>query len=220
MESSGKKDGNEKVSTGRKGQEKELVDRKRALAGKVEGLYSGKEQETFKNDGKQSVKKGGLSKVVRKVMGREMNSEDEQEEEKGLVVGELGRWMVAEEWSMGEEALVKERRVTGRESMAFAWVSKNSIAPELSQIQPFSWCLDSAKCNLDENTKAAWLCGRYKCVAQRVKPVPMSDGSTPDAALDWRGRAIARAVPVPGPWDEWFIAKFSHGARGGRLTPE
>jgi len=53
-----------------------------------------------------------------------------------------------------------------------------------------------------------------------VKPVPLSDGSTPDADLDWRGRAIAWAVPVPGPWDEWFIPEFSHGARGGRLTPE
>jgi len=39
---------------------------------------------------------------------------------------------------------VKERRVTGRESTTFAWVSKNSIAPELSQIQPFSSYFDSA----------------------------------------------------------------------------
>jgi len=53
-----------------------------------------------------------------------------------------------------------------------------------------------------------------------VKRVPLSDGSTPYAGLDWRARAIARAVPVSGPWDEWFIPKFSHGARGGRLTPE
>jgi hypothetical protein len=134
LESSGRKDGNEKVSKGRKGKEKELVDRKRALAGKVEGLYGGKEQETFKKEGKQSVKKRGLSKKVRKVMGRSVNWEDEWEEEEGLVVGELGRRMVAEGWSMGEEALVKERRVTGRESTALAWVSKNSIAPELSQI--------------------------------------------------------------------------------------
>jgi len=47
LESSGRKNGNEKVSNGRKGKEKELVDRKRAHAGKVDGLYSGKEQETF-----------------------------------------------------------------------------------------------------------------------------------------------------------------------------
>jgi len=53
-----------------------------------------------------------------------------------------------------------------------------------------------------------------------VKPVPLLDGSIPDAGLDWRGRAIARAIPIPGPWDEWFIPKFSHVARGGRLTPE
>jgi hypothetical protein len=149
-----------------------------------------------------------------------VNWEDEWEEEEGLVVGDLGRRMVAEGWSMGEEALVKERRVTGRESMALVWVSKNSIAPELSQIQPFSSYLDSAKSNLDENTKAAWVCARYKCVAQKVKPVPLSDGSIQGAGLDWRGGAIARTVPIPGPWDEWFIPKFSHGARGGRLTPE
>jgi len=142
LESSGRKDGNEKVSNGRKGKGKELVARKRALARKVEGLYSGKEQETFKKEGQQSVKKGGLSKAVRKVMGRGVNWEDEWEEEEGLVVGEMGRRMVADEWSMGEEALVKERRVTGRESTAFAWVSEHSIAPELGQIQPFSSYLD------------------------------------------------------------------------------
>jgi hypothetical protein len=153
-------------------------------------------------------------------MGRSVNWEDEWEEEEGLVVGELGRRMVAEGWSMGEEALVKKRRVTGSESMALAWVSKNSIAPELSQIQPFSSYLDSAKCNRGQNTKAAWVHARYKCVAQQVKPVPLWDGSIPGAGLDWRGRVIARAVPIPDPWDEWFIPKFSHGARGGRLTPE
>ena len=48
----------------------------------------------------------------------------------------------------------------------------------------------------------------------------MSDGSKPDAGLDWRGRAITRAVPVPGSCDEWFIPKFSHGAGGGRLIPQ
>jgi len=66
----------------------ELVDRKRALAGKVEGLYSGKEQETFKKEGKRSVKTRGQSKAVRKVMGIGMNCKDEWEEEEGLVVGE------------------------------------------------------------------------------------------------------------------------------------
>jgi len=148
-------------------------------------------------------------------MERGVNWEDEWEEEEGLVVEEVGRRMVAEECSMGEEALVKERRVTGRESTAFALVSKHCNAPEHSQIELFSSYLDSVKCNLDENTKAAWVCGRYQCVPQKVKPVPLSDGSTPDAGLDWRGRAIARALPVPGPWDEWLIPKFSHRARGG-----
>jgi len=68
LESSGKKDGNEKVSKGRKGKERELVDRQMVLAVRVEGLYGGKEQEPFKKEGKQSVKKKGLSKKVRKVM--------------------------------------------------------------------------------------------------------------------------------------------------------
>jgi len=134
LESSARKDGNETVSNGGQGKEKESVDRKRALAGKVEGLYSGKEQEMFKKEAKKSVKKGGLSKAVRRVMGRGVNRKDEWEEEEGLVVGELGRRIVAEDWSMGEKAVVKERGVTTRESTAFAWVSKNSIAPELSQI--------------------------------------------------------------------------------------
>jgi hypothetical protein len=123
LESPGRKDGNEKVLKGRKGTEKELIDRKRVLGGKMEGLYGRNEQETFKNDGKQSVQIRGLSKAVRKEMGRGMNWEYEWEEEEGLVAGEMGSRMVAEEWSMGEEALVKERRVTGRESTAFALVS-------------------------------------------------------------------------------------------------
>jgi len=63
--------------------------------------------------------------------------------------------MVAEDWSMGEEGLVKERRVPGRESSTFGWLSKNSCAVELCQIQPFSMYLDSAKSNLDNNTNAA-----------------------------------------------------------------
>jgi len=201
LDISGRKDGNENVLKGRKGKEKKLVDRNRALAAKVEGLYGGKEQEMFKKEGKQSVTKRGLSKKVRKLMGRTVNWEDEWEEEEGLVVGELDRRMVEAGWSMGEEALVKERRVTGRESAAFACVPENLIPPELSQVQPFSSYLDSAKCNQDENTKAAWVRASYKCVAQKVKPVPLSDGSIPDAGLDWRGRAITRAVLIPGPWD-------------------
>jgi hypothetical protein len=41
-------------------------------------------------------------------MGRTVNWEDEWEEEEGLVVGEMVRRMVTEEWLMGEEALLKE----------------------------------------------------------------------------------------------------------------
>jgi hypothetical protein len=64
------------------------------------------------------------------------------------------------------------------------------------------------------------VCVRYKFVAQNVKTAPLSNGSIPDAGLNWRGRAIARAIPILGPWIKWFIPKFPHGARGGRLTPE
>jgi hypothetical protein len=111
---------------------------------------------------------------------------------------------------MGEEALVKKWRVTRRESIAFGWVSKNNIATEHSQIHPCSSYLDSAECILDENIKATGVRCRYKFVAQQVKSIPVSNGSIPDEGLAWRGRAISRAVPIPGPVDEWFISKFFH----------
>jgi len=78
--SSGGNDGNEEGSNGRKGEEKELVDRKRVRAWKVEGLYNRKEKERFK-EGKQSVREGGQLKVVRKLMGTGMNWEVQWEQE-------------------------------------------------------------------------------------------------------------------------------------------
>jgi hypothetical protein len=65
---------------------------------------------------------------VGKGIGRGVNREDVWEEEEGLVVAELIRRMVAEDWSIREEALVKEKRVTGKDSTAFLSVSKNTIA--------------------------------------------------------------------------------------------
>ena len=62
LESPGRKVGSEKGSNGRKGKQKELVDRKRALAGKVEGLYSGKEQGTFKKKKNSQSEKGGYQR--------------------------------------------------------------------------------------------------------------------------------------------------------------
>lgn len=62
----------------------------------MEGLYYGKEMETFK-EGKQSGSTVGVSKAVRKLMGRGVNWEDESEENEGLVVGALGRRMVTDE---------------------------------------------------------------------------------------------------------------------------
>jgi hypothetical protein len=71
-----------------------------------------------------------------------MDAWDEGEE---LVVGNLGSKMVADEWSMGEEGLVNERRVTGRKSTAFVQVCNNTITPEHSELQPFSSYLDLTK---------------------------------------------------------------------------
>ena len=56
----------------------------------------------------------GLSAQVRKVMGRAFNWEEEWEQEE-MSVGKLGRRMMAEEGSMNEEALIKLRKLTGRE---------------------------------------------------------------------------------------------------------
>ena len=220
LQSSGRKDGNESGLNSTKGNKNKLVDRNRALAEKVEGLYIGKELETFKEEWKPSFTKGGVSKAVRKLMGRSVNWEDEREEEEGQAVREWGRRIVAGEWSIGEEPLVKEWQVTGRESMTSTWVFKNSIAPELSQIQPFYSYLDWAKCNLDESPNPAWICARYEYLTRKVKPILLSNGCITDAGLDRRGSAIARAVPIPRPWDRWIIPFFSHGDRGRRLTPE
>ena len=220
MQRSGTKGGNKKGLNSKTGNEKELVDRKRALGGKVEGLYIGKEQETFEEGGKQSVNKGGLSKAVRKVMGRGLNWNDEWEQEEGLVVRELGRRMLPEEWSIREEAPVKDRRLTGTEFTTFGCGSKNTIAPELGQIQSISSYIDLAKCNFDESTKAALVCAHYKCVTKIVKSAPLLDTHKPDAGLNWTGRALVQAVPIQGSHDIWVMSKFSHAESGGRLTPE
>jgi len=54
LESSGRNNGKEKGTNSRKGKQKELVDRRRPLAGKVEESYSSKEQLMFTGV-KQSV---------------------------------------------------------------------------------------------------------------------------------------------------------------------
>jgi len=50
------------------------IDTKRAFAEKVEGIYNRKEEGSFEEEGKLSVK-GGLLKAVRKRMGTGMNWE-------------------------------------------------------------------------------------------------------------------------------------------------
>jgi hypothetical protein len=64
-----------------------------------------------------------------------------------LVVKKLDIQMVADERSMGEEALVKARRVTGGEFKTLRWVSINSRVLELDQVKPFASSLDLAKWN-------------------------------------------------------------------------
>jgi hypothetical protein len=76
----GRKDGDENGSNSRQGNVYELVDRRMVLPGEVEILDSMKEQKTFKEERKQSVRKVGLSKAMRTLIGRGMNWEDEREE--------------------------------------------------------------------------------------------------------------------------------------------
>jgi hypothetical protein len=107
--------------------------------------------------------------------------------------------MVTEEWSMEEEALVKEGRVTGRESTTFVWVSKNSMAPELSQIQSLFLYINLVKCNLNKPIKPAWVPTHSKCITQIVNSVAMLDGRIQDAGHNRIETAIAPALPRPGP---------------------
>jgi len=110
----------------------------------VEGISNRKDEGLSEEDGKQPVEKGALWKAGRNLMGRGVNRENVWEEDEGLAIRELGRRMVTEARLMGEEALVKEGRVTRRKSTTLVWVSKNRIALELSQIQPFSSDFDTA----------------------------------------------------------------------------
>jgi len=139
---------------------------------------------------------------------------------RAVTVSELGCRMIAEVWFAGEEAVVKERRDSERESRTFVLVLTNSIALELSQILPFSLYLDMAKFNFIKHTKTASKHILYKYIAQKVNPVPLWDGSTPDAGLDCRGWYITKDVPIAGPWYEWLIHTFSHIANCWRLTLE
>jgi len=111
---------------------------------------------------------------------------------------------------MRVEAQVKNWRVTVSQLTTFASVSSNSIAPDLSRKRPFSLYLDLEKYNVDETTKAVWLYTCCICFAQKVKPVPLSNGSTPDARLNWRRSTIAWARPMPGCRNESLIPEFFH----------
>jgi len=92
---------------------------------------------------------------------------------------------------MGEAALVKEKRVTGRESMTFEWVFENRIAPELRQVQPLCLNFHWAECYCDKSTRPTSVSIRYKCDALIRKPARMADESTPVAGVAWREIAVA-----------------------------
>jgi len=165
------------------------MDRKSAIAVKLQGIYSENEEGLYKEKGKQSVRTRVLLEAVKKKMERGIRWEVKWEEEEGPIVSEMGSRIVTQQWSMGEQAMVNERRVTVGESTILIFIAKGSIAPELSPTPLFSLYFDLAKWNLDKSTKADWVSACYKSVAQRVKSVPLLDRSTPDARLNWSGRA-------------------------------
>jgi hypothetical protein len=86
----------------------------------------------IKEKWKLSIRTWGISTTVRQLMGCGVHWKNKWEEEEGLIVRELDRRMVAEEWLVGEEDMMKGRRVTGRESATYISVSKYSIAPALT----------------------------------------------------------------------------------------
>jgi hypothetical protein len=70
------------------------TERKRAGTDKVEQIYNGKEERSFEEDRIQQAK-GGLLTAVSKQMGRDVNRENYCEEKDELIVGEMGKRMVA-----------------------------------------------------------------------------------------------------------------------------
>jgi hypothetical protein len=62
LESSGRKDGNEKGSNSQTGNKKELVHMKYVFAEEVEGLYNGNELETFKEEEHGQLNDGGYGR--------------------------------------------------------------------------------------------------------------------------------------------------------------
>lgn len=73
---------------------------------------------------------------MRNPSGSGVNWEDQCEGEEGLIVGDLRRRMVEQERSLGEEALMKERRVSRRKLRTFLSVSKHRVAPEQCSTHP------------------------------------------------------------------------------------
>lgn len=101
-----------------------------------------------------------------------------------------------------------ESRITRSESMSLWCIANNSNALKLSQIQYYSPYLDLANCNIGKTIKTVRGSTHYICVVKKMKPILMSDRSTPNVGLYCGKRAIAQAIPIPRPWCEWLIAKF------------
>ena len=155
-------------------------------------------------------------------MGRAINWEEEWGQEE-MSVGELGRRIMAEEWLMNEEALIKLRTLTGRKLCGDRPESSNEYRMQSSfrylelyseqQSVKTTRKLGRGGDASDHNLKLgeAWVRAKYKCVAKKVKPVALSDGSTQNRGLNCSKRLIEREIEPPSLWDEWFIPKFSRG---------
>ena len=121
----------------------------------------------------------GLSVQVRKVlMGRAFNYGEEWGQEE-MSVGELGRRMMAEEWSMNEKAVMKSRKLTGRElcrdgpgssdehrmQSSFRCLESYSEQPSVKTGSK----LESGGDASDHDLKLgeAWVRAKYKCVARK-----------------------------------------------------
>jgi len=73
---------------------------------------------------------------MRNLSGSGVTWEDQWEDEEGLIVGDLRRSRVEQEKSLGEEALMKESRVSRQKLRTFLSVSKHRVAPELCSAHP------------------------------------------------------------------------------------
>ena len=132
-----------------------------------------------------------LSVQVSKIMGRAFNWEEVWGQEE-MSVGELGRRMMAEEWWMNEKALMKLRKLMGRELCrdGLGFSDKYRMQSSFHYLESYSKqqsvktgrMLGRGGDASDHDLKLgeAWVRAKYKYVAKKVKPIALSHGSAPD----------------------------------------